>query len=95
MSKICILGRKPRSDRYVYSSLCAFRSSSCDLFLSAFVSIEFVSVSNMTRIYLLPVFDVTGNLPVWSENVLCSSSITFVDVRFCRSRVCEVIIISS
>ena len=46
--------------------LCALSNSSWDLFLIAAVGIEFVSTSNKITMYLLPLLDAIGNLPVWS-----------------------------
>ena len=75
LSRIWVCGVNTRSVRYVCSFIIAFTMSRSDRDFNGSARIALASSMNITMMYLLPLLDVIGKRPVWSEKTFPSNSI--------------------
>ena len=55
------------------------RLSRCDFVFNTLSIIALESLSHVIMACLFPLLDVTGNLPVWSLQILCENLINFIE----------------
>ena len=69
LSNICSFGCSSQTFKYVCIVVMAVRRSCSDLVLIGCARIAFESWLYATIMYWLPLLDLLGNLPVWSEKI--------------------------
>ena len=78
LSSICVCGLKPRFVRKSWRNAYTRTMSSCERDFIGVTRMAFVSLSNNTMMYLIPLLDAIGNRSFWSEKKFPSISTIFI-----------------